>query len=75
MLINFSLDIFNSNPLPDAEPILFMTPNSSHYKCIDVTNNDFLVVEDLFRSRMEFWNGIYDENKEFLNTTFKFAFD
>lgn len=38
-----------------------MTPDSSHYKCIEIKNDGITIIEDLYRARMAFWDNIYSE--------------
>lgn len=59
-----------SNPMPHSgRPAYFKSQNFNFY---NITNEGIFLEKDPYHSRMEFWNGIFDEYKHLWNNTFDF---
>lgn len=53
-----------------------MTPKRNHFDFINITNDGIRINEDAeIRTRMKFWDNIFDEYKNLWNSTFKFNFN
>lgn len=54
---------FDSNPMPDSEPMLFKTKANDHFHYFDITNEGIIKKLDPFKERFEFWDEIYGINE------------
>lgn len=58
--------------MPDHEPLHFKTGKSHHFYFYNITDDGILKAKDPYRTRMEFWNGLFNDYKHLWNTTFDF---
>lgn len=57
------MSVLFSNPLPDSEPITFVTTaaNETQYNYFDITNDGIVIKTNPNYDHMQFWNGIFDQ--------------
>ncbi|XP_031622611.1 esterase B1-like [Contarinia nasturtii] len=64
-----------TNPIPENEPNEFVASQTRQFNYFDVTNEDIFLKTNPELERIEFWDKIFEINKQIWNTSFNFCSD